>query len=152
MSDDRIIELSESKYPNLLNVVVWEGKIPGICVDSRAINKFTLPERATILPMHELLQQFHGSNSVTSMHLSSAFLKVALKPECRMYTTFLFGIQVYRFTQTLYGFRNSFLAFVRTLQIRWVQGLTDMPCIRRSHPCPFTNFWASPHPSEHCIT
>jgi hypothetical protein len=34
---------------------VWDGKIPGICVDSRAINRFTLPERATFPPMHELL-------------------------------------------------------------------------------------------------
>jgi hypothetical protein len=28
-------------YLNLLNVIVWDGKIPGNCVDSMAISKFS---------------------------------------------------------------------------------------------------------------
>jgi hypothetical protein len=43
-------------------------------------------------------------------------LQVESAPESRKYTAFLFESQVYQFTRTPYGFRNSLSAFVRALQ------------------------------------
>jgi hypothetical protein len=80
------------------------------------VNKFTLPDRAKVAPIQELLQMFNGLKSITSIDLSSAFLQIGLSEESRQYTAFVFQGQVYQFTRCPYGFRNSLSAFVRALQ------------------------------------
>ena len=92
---------------NPLTIVLRNGKAPRICVDARKVNRYTLPDRARVPPIQELLQQFHGSKFITSIDLSSAFLQIGLKKESRKYTSFLFDSQLYQFTRCPYGFRNS---------------------------------------------
>jgi hypothetical protein len=116
MLNDGIIELLSSSYINPLTIVMREGKSPRICVDARRVNTYMLPDRAKVPPIQELLQQFHGSQSITSVDLSSAFLQIPLKEGSRKYTAFLFESQGYQFTRTPYGFKNSISAFVRALQ------------------------------------
>jgi hypothetical protein len=112
MKKDGIMEISTSTHINPLCVVLREG----ICLDARRVNKFMSPDRAKVQPINELLQRFHGSIFISSIAISSAFLQIELAPESRRYTAFLFESQVYQFTRTPYGFRNSSSSFVRALQ------------------------------------
>jgi hypothetical protein len=75
-----------------------------------------MPDRARVAPINELLQQFHGSKFITSIDLSSAFLQIPLERESRKFTAFQHEGQMYQFTRTPYGFKNSMAAFVRALQ------------------------------------
>jgi hypothetical protein len=75
MMADNVLEISTSSHVNPLTVVLSDGKAPGICVDARKVNRYTLPNRARVPPIQELLQQFHGSKFITSIDLSSAFLQ-----------------------------------------------------------------------------
>lgn len=71
---DNILENSTSSHVDPLTIVLRDGKAPRICVDARKMNSDTLPDTARVPPIQELLQQFHGSNFITSIDLSSAFL------------------------------------------------------------------------------
>jgi hypothetical protein len=117
MLADDIIEVCNSSYLNPLAIVMREGKPPRICVDARRINKITMPDRARVQPIQELLQRFHGAYYITSIDLTSAFLQVELKPESRQHMAFLFESQEYQFKRTLYGFRKSLSVFIRALQL-----------------------------------
>jgi hypothetical protein len=54
---------------------------------------------------------------MTSIDLSSAFLQIPLKEESRQYTAFLFESTVWQYKRTPYGYKNSFSAFIRELQL-----------------------------------
>jgi predicted aspartyl protease len=114
---DGVLEVSNSSYVNPLTIVMKEGREPRICVDSRKINKYTLPDRARAPPIQELLRQFHGSKFITSIDLSSTFLQIGLKKESRKYTAFLFESQLYLYTRCAFGCKNSLSAFVRALKL-----------------------------------
>ena len=81
------------------------------------MNRYTLTESARVLPIPELLQQFHGSKFITRIDLSSAFLPKGLKRISKKYTSFLFDSQPYKFRRCPYGFSNSLPAYVRTLEL-----------------------------------
>jgi hypothetical protein len=116
MLEDDIIEPSVYCYLN-----------PISCSTPRKVCKklFRCPERGTdmrpdrtrVSPIAELLQQFHGSNFISTIDLSSAFLQVELAPECIKFTAFLFENQVYQFKRVPYGLRNSLAGFIRALNI-----------------------------------
>jgi hypothetical protein len=114
---DNVLEISTSSYVNSLTILLREGKEPRICTDARAVNRHIVPDRARVAPIQEMLQQFHGSKFITSIDLSSAFLQIGLKKECRKYTSFLFDSQLYQYTRCPYGFKNTLSAFVRALQL-----------------------------------
>jgi predicted Zn-ribbon and HTH transcriptional regulator len=94
---DGILEESHSAYLNPLTVVQREGKSPRICVDARKINQITIPDRAKVELMQELLQRFHGTKYITTFDLSSAFLQVPLDEVSRKYTAFEFRSKVYQY-------------------------------------------------------
>jgi hypothetical protein len=74
-------------------------------------------DRARVSPIQELLQSFQGARYISSIDLFSAFLQVELAPECRKFTAFLFGNEVYEFTRIPYGLRNSLPAYIRALNL-----------------------------------
>ena len=76
MLEDKIIEPSDSSYLNPLTMVLTEGKSPRICLDVRRVNRWTSPDKAQVVPINELLQQFYGSKFIISIDLSSAFLLI----------------------------------------------------------------------------
>jgi hypothetical protein len=76
--EDNIIEPSDSSYLNPLTIVLKEGRSPRICLDARKVNRWTMPDRARVAPINELLQQSHGFKFITSIDLSSAFLQIPL--------------------------------------------------------------------------
>jgi hypothetical protein len=115
--EDGIIKPSDSSYLNPLTIVLREGKSPRICLDARKVNQWTSPDRTRVAPVSELLQRFRRSKFITSIDLSSAFLQVPLGHESRKFTAFLHEGQLYQYTRTPYGFKNSLAAFVRALQI-----------------------------------
>jgi len=82
------LEELRSAYINPLTVLQKEGKSPRICMDARKINQITLPDRAKVAPMQELLQNFHGTKYITTLDLSSAFLQVPLDEASRKFTAF----------------------------------------------------------------
>jgi hypothetical protein len=115
---DGILEESHSAYINPLTVVQREGKSPGICVDAGKINQITLPDRAKVAAMQELLQRFHGTKYilVTTLDLSSAFLQFPHDEVSRKYTAFEFRSKVCQYGRIPYGYRNSLARFICALQ------------------------------------
>jgi hypothetical protein len=59
---------------NPLTIVLTDGEAPRICADARKLNRCTLPDRARVLPVPEILKQFLGSIFITSIDLSLAFM------------------------------------------------------------------------------
>jgi hypothetical protein len=66
-------------------------------------------DRTKILPLRELLQKFHGASYITSLDLSSAFLKVPLKETSRLWAAFQFQSKVSILTLSLMGLRTVYL-------------------------------------------
>jgi hypothetical protein len=117
MLEDGILEISNSPLLNALTVVQREGNKIRICVDTRKVNQYTVPDRECALPLQELLQQLNGACCMTSLDLSSAYLQIELHEDSRKYTAFLFDSTVYQYKRVLYGFRNLLPAFVRALKL-----------------------------------
>ena len=113
---DGILEESYLAYVNPLTLVHREPKPIRIYVDARGINKLMVADRVKVQPMHELLQRFYGSSYITSLDLSSAFLRVPLSKGSRKWTAFQFQSRVYQFTSVPYGLKNSLSAFIRALE------------------------------------
>jgi hypothetical protein len=80
---DETIEFSDSTFFNPLTIVFRQWKAQRICLDARRANKWTVPDRARVQPIGELLQRFHGSRCICTIDLSSDFLQVELEPESR---------------------------------------------------------------------
>jgi len=116
MLEDGILELFDSSFIKPLAIVYRENKDPRICIDARRVNNVMLPDRARAPPIDEMLQQFHGSKYMTSLHFTSAFLQIPLEASSRKYTAFLFDTNVYRFQRVPFGTKNSQAAFVRGLR------------------------------------
>jgi hypothetical protein len=125
MKQDGIIEPAASSYINPLTVDLREGKSPRICLDARRVNKWMIPDRTRVQPISELLQRFHGFRYVSTIDSSSAFLQIELAPELRKYTAFLFVSQVWQFTRMPYGYKNSFLTFIRAFNLALGSGTCD---------------------------
>lgn len=70
---DSVLEITTSSHVNPLTILLRDGKGPRVFEDSRKVNRYTLTESARVLPIPELLQQFHGSKFITRIDLSSAF-------------------------------------------------------------------------------
>jgi hypothetical protein len=88
MIKDHILEISESPYINPVTVMHREGKEPRLCIDACRVNKVTIPNLERTVPLHELLQRFHGTKFMTSLDLSKASLQLLLKKSSRTYTAF----------------------------------------------------------------
>jgi hypothetical protein len=117
MLRDDILEISTSPILNPLTVVTKEGGKIRVCVDARKVNQFTIPDRERTQPLQELLQRFNNSRYLTSLDLSSAYLKIELQEESRKYTTFLFDSTVYQFKRVPYGIKNSLPAFIGAIKL-----------------------------------
>ena len=115
MLKDDILEESFSSYINPLTLVVREMKPLRICVDARRINRQMTADHTKVLPLRELLQKFHGASYITSLDLSSSFLRVPLKETSRQWTAFQFQSKVYQFKAVPCGFENSLSAVIRAL-------------------------------------
>jgi len=76
MSEDRILELSDSSFINPLTIVYRENKEPRVCIDARRVNNAMLPDRARVRSIDEMLQQFYRVKYVVSLDLTSAFLQI----------------------------------------------------------------------------
>ena len=116
MVQDGILEESFSDYLNPLTVVERGDKPPRICIDARRVNQHMVADRTKGSPVREQLQKFHGSQYITSIDLSSAFLQVPLEPASRKWTAFQFLGRVYQYTCIGFGTRNSQAAFIRALE------------------------------------
>jgi hypothetical protein len=73
---DGMLEESYSDYVNPLTLLLREHKPRRICVDARGVNTRMSPDRVKVAQMRELLQRFHGSRYITTLHFRSAFLQV----------------------------------------------------------------------------
>jgi transposase InsO family protein len=76
-----------------------------------------VPDYERTPPLQELLQKFEGTNYLSSLDLSSAYLQVELHENSRKYTAFLYDSVVYQFKRVPYGFKNSLPAFMRALRL-----------------------------------
>jgi hypothetical protein len=65
-----------------------------IYLDNRKVNAFAASVHATLRPIQERLQHFHGLKYTASIDLSSAFLRMPLEIECRKYIARLFDSEV----------------------------------------------------------
>jgi hypothetical protein len=125
MLKDDILEKSFSYYVNPLTLVERPGKSIRICIVARRVNALMIPDRVKVDPMKELLQRFHGSKYITTIDLSSAFLRVPLHRSSRKWASFQFGNQVYQYKVVPYGYKSSLSAFIRALDMVSDDGLEE---------------------------
>ena len=97
-----ILEESYTNYINALTLVHREHKPLRICVDAVGVNRQMTQDRIKFAPIRELLQRFPGSRYITTLDLSSAFLRVPLAKSSRSWTTFNFENQIYHFTRAVF--------------------------------------------------
>jgi len=61
MTEDWILELSDSSFINPLTIVYRENIEPRIYIDAKRVNNVMLPDRARVQSIDEMLQQFLSS-------------------------------------------------------------------------------------------
>jgi len=65
MMADSVLEISTSSHVKPLTIVLRDGKVPRICVETRKVNRYTLPNTIRVPLIQELSQQFHGPRFIT---------------------------------------------------------------------------------------
>lgn len=78
MKDMGIIEVSNSEYSNLLVCVVKKDKSIRLCLDSRKLNEYIIPDTHGTELTEEIFQKFVGAKYFSSIDLSSGFFQVML--------------------------------------------------------------------------
>ena len=101
---------------NPLTLVHGENKPISLCVDARGVNRHTNPVKVKVSPLGELLQRFHRSSYISTLHRSSVSPQVLLSKPSRKWTAFNFENHVYQFTSVRYGYKKSLSSFIRALQ------------------------------------
>lgn len=121
-----VIERCSSPYCNpIVCVTKGDGSVR-LCLDARRVNRLILPMQDSSPPLDELLAQFGGKTIFSSVDFSSGYWQVALHPEVRKFTAFVFEGRSYQFCVVPFDLNISNTAFGKALEAVLNQKTNDI--------------------------
>jgi predicted aspartyl protease len=94
-----------------------------MCVDYRALNKITIPNRYPLPRIDDLLDRMQGSSVFTSLDLFSAYQQVKLKDEDIQKTAFRTPFGLFEYKVLPFGLTNAPSAFMSVIN----DAIADLP-------------------------
>ena len=94
-----------------------------MCVDYRALNKITIPNRYPLPRIDDLLDRMQGSSVFTSLDLYSAYQQVKLKDEDIQKTAFRTPFGLFEYKVMPFGLTNAPSAFMSVIN----DAIADLP-------------------------
>lgn len=117
MIDQGIIESSDSPMISPLVCVRKSDKVSvRLAVDYRFINKFTVPDPFPVPEIIDILQEIAGASWYSTFDFKSGYWQTPVAPEDRWKTAFVADGELYQFTRTPFGAKNSGSTFIRALK------------------------------------
>lgn len=100
-----IIKKSSSPWSSPIVVVKNRDDSIRITVDYRAINKYVNVDNFPMPNIDTVIQRLYGSNYITKLDLTKAFLQIPLTPSSTKYTSFVTEFGQYEFNVVPFGIR-----------------------------------------------
>ena len=115
MLNDGIIQHSNSSYASELTLVKKKSGEWRPCVDYRALNKITIPDRYPIPRITDLIRRVQESCHFIKLDLRNGYWQVSMDPESIKYTAFRCFKGLFEFLVMPFGLTNACATFQRLM-------------------------------------
>ena len=100
-----------------MTIVIKKDGTPRICIDFRKLNLKTKKDAKGVPRINDILDALNGARVLSSLDLQSGYWEVAIKEECKQYTTFTAGpLGCWEFKRMSFGQVNSGATFQRLME------------------------------------